>query len=292
MSISCEKSGQGSAPIAGFTISPDSGDIETIYTFNASACSDIKDNVSDLSVRWDWESDSVWDTQFSTTKIIQKRFNYPGTYSITLEVKNSYGLSSTITKQLVVSQTTTGTLNDTRDGTVYKTVKIGNQWWMAENLNYKKLVDSWCYEDNSANCEIYGRLYEFSTAYYACPDGWHLPSDKEWKELELFLGMSQSDTDSEGSRRNSGDVGIKLRSVNGWGGDNNGSNESGFNALPGGYWMNVEAYNYQNLGGLAYFWTKSAVSNYVWVRGLSMNEIVERTRMPKTWRLSVRCLKD
>jgi hypothetical protein len=95
-----------------------------------------------------------------------------------------------------------GSFTDTRDGKVYKTVKIGNQIWMAENLNYEA-EGSKCYDNNPANGQKYGRLYDWETAKKACPPGWHLPSDAEWQELVDFAGGKEI-------------AGKKLKAVSWW----------------------------------------------------------------------------
>jgi uncharacterized protein (TIGR02145 family) len=84
------------------------------------------------------------------------------------------------------------TFADPRDGKKYRTVKIGTQTWMAENLNYEA-KGSKCYEDNSNYCTKYGRLYNWETAIKACPSGWHLPSHDEWTKLMLFLASNKKD---------------------------------------------------------------------------------------------------
>ncbi|MFZ4572376.1 MAG: fibrobacter succinogenes major paralogous domain-containing protein [Bacteroidales bacterium] len=117
-----------------------------------------------------------------------------------------------------------GKLIDTRDGKTYRTVKIGNQVWMAENLNYKS-GSSWCYDDNPSNCDTFGRLYNWNTALTACPAGWSLPSDDGWAVLVVFLG---------GNRVAGGKM--KETGTNHWKSPNEGaSNSSGFFAIPGGY---------------------------------------------------------
>ncbi|OUS01374.1 hypothetical protein A9Q86_06205 [Flavobacteriales bacterium 33_180_T64] len=78
---------------------------------------------------------------------------------------------------------------DARDGQVYQTVKIGTQTWFAQNLNYDPIDNtSKCYENDLANCFVYGRLYEGNTVQTICPEGWHLPTVEEWEVLIDYLG--------------------------------------------------------------------------------------------------------
>jgi uncharacterized protein (TIGR02145 family) len=122
----------------------------------------------------------------------------------------------------------TRTFTDGRDGRTYKMVKIGNQTWMAENLNYQTDSGSWCYMDSISYCDKYGRLYDWETAQTVCPDGWRLPEAYGlygWERLAATAGGWKN-------------AGKKLKSKSGWrdnkGKSGNGTDDYGFSALPGG----------------------------------------------------------
>jgi len=91
------------------------------------------------------------------------------------------------------SKPETGSFTDPRDGKIYKTVKMGDQWIMAENLAYKPESGKfWAYENNDSNIAIYGYLYDWETAMNIAPEGWHLPSRKEWRAVQKTLGAKRS----------------------------------------------------------------------------------------------------
>ncbi len=113
-----------------------------------------------------------------------------------------------------------GTLKDSRDGQSYKTVKIGEQWWMAENMNFET-NKSYCYNDTLSYCKKYGRVYSRTAALVVCPAGWHLPTSEEFDTLISTVG---------GSLRG----GYILKSHSGWSSNSNGIDSVGFSALPAG----------------------------------------------------------
>ncbi len=176
-------------------------------------------------------------------------------------------------------------LHDKRDGEIYRTTKIGEQCFMAENLSYRAPGGSWCYNDDERYCEEYGRLYSNATAQKACPDGWHLPSDKEWEELEIYLGMIPFDTGRPGWRV-SGDVGDKLKSSLRW----DGSNSYGFNGLPGGYRLLDGSYYGARIFGR--WWTSTTSEGRAWRRHLDPKEVgIFRSIHDVNFGYSVRCIK-
>lgn len=202
-------------------------------------------------------------------------------------------------------------------GQRYKTVKIGDQIWMAENLKVthyrngdpipqvkspyywaKLTTGAWCYyRNNSGNNYKHGRLYN----WYAvndprglAQDGWHVPTDEEWKKLEMTLGMSQTEA-NKGLDRGSSGVGGKLKGIGTyyWHKPNkDATNESGFSAFGDGS-RSTDGYFY-NLGDSAYFWSSTEYStDGAWGRNLNCNNSkIGRSVRNKLHGFSVRCVKD
>jgi uncharacterized protein (TIGR02145 family) len=187
-------------------------------------------------------------------------------------------------------------------GEEFKTVKIGNQVWMAENLNVDHYRNgdpipevkdaekwsqlnsgAWCYYDNdSANGKIYGKLYNWFAVNESrglCPAGWHVPSDDEWTVLGNYLGGNEV-------------AGGKLKSTTGWNAPNSGAtNSSGFMGLPGGYRNDG---TYSTIGDLGGWWSSTeSVSSLAWGRSMYYNASdVYRYNDVEHNGSSVRCVKD
>jgi len=186
----------------------------------------------------------------------------------------------------------TSCLSDNGGGSVshggqsYKTVKIGNQTWMAENLNYTPAAgNSFCYDNSTANCTKYGRLYDFETAKKVCPSGWHLPSNAEWTTLINYIGESTA-------------AGAKLKAKNGWndyeGVSGNGTDDYGFSALPGGYGVSDGSFSFLNVGETGDWWS-STEDGSEYIYSWSMIYFGEGVGMSFTatiYLYSVRCLQN
>ena len=173
-----------------------------------------------------------------------------------------------------------GTFKDVRDGKVYKTVKIGNQTWMAQNLAYKNTEGCWAYNNDVTKVKIYGYLYDWKSAKKAVPKGWHLPSDAEWTILTTYLGGKSAG-------------GGKLKSTIGWNNPNSGAtNESGFTALPGG--CRNDNGLFVEKGKFGSWWSSTGL-NSTYARCLNLgydNSSVNRFYYNKAFGFSVRCLRD
>jgi uncharacterized protein (TIGR02145 family) len=173
--------------------------------------------------------------------------------------------SSSVTKDWFNAAISYGSLTDTRDNQTYKTVVIGAQTWMAENLNYTPSSgNSWCYNNLASNCATYGRLYDWSTVmagsassdinpsgvHGICPSGWHVPSSAEWTVLEVYVGAS---------------AGAQLKVNSSLWSTNTGTDAYGFSALPGGSYDGSVFYNVGNYG---FWWSATAYSStyaYYWI---------------------------
>lgn len=199
-----------------------------------------------------------------------------------------------------------GVFADSRDGQTYTWVRIGDQIWMAENLNWTPADDhggwSGCYDNDDENCYIYGRLYTWLSAMQgatmsvsnpsgvqgACPPGWHLPSDEEWKQLEMHLGMTQAEADGVGYRAIGKNVGTRLKAKPpSW----DGNDAYGFSALKGGQYLGRGTFF--NLGNNGIWWTATESNAAALIRGLVSGDTgVSRGNIYKGSGLSVRCVRD
>ncbi|UBM63618.1 PKD domain-containing protein [Candidatus Sulfidibacterium hydrothermale] len=284
------------APVANFTASPAGSTAPVTVTFT--------DHSSNTPTSWHWD---FGDGDTSTLQNPTHTYTQVGAYMVILTATNKYGTNTKTEKYTVYS---TGTFTDSRDGQTYKTVKIGNQEWMAENLKYLPSVspssqgsedsayyyvygyqgDSVLEAKDSTNYKTYGVLYNWTAAQNACPSGWHLPSDDEWKTLEMYLGMSQSDVSNWNFRGT--DEGKKLKSTSGWEYDGNGTNAVGFSALPGGN-RNEGGY-FGDLGNGGYWWSATASDSLrAWRRYLDgAYGGVARYFYDKANGYSVRCVRD
>lgn len=199
---------------------------------------------------------------------------------------------------------------DSRDGQTYRTVKIGDQVWLAENFRYK-CPGAFAYNNDEKKVELYGRLYTWDAAMNCVPEGWHLPTKKEFKRLISFV-----------EKRSKVEVGTALKSKTGWEkceGISAGTDEFGFCALPAGGRFNDEE-DFAELGRSAEFWSATSeprdlvnvLFDYIvnlWKKiwGNSQNlrcgracrldldcedEKITLWEDPKNWVLSVRLVRD
>ncbi|MDR2592744.1 MAG: hypothetical protein LBC59_08055 [Chitinispirillales bacterium] len=175
-----------------------------------------------------------------------------------------------------------------KDGTAdsCKKTEIGGVTWLAENLNYLlESGNSWCYDNDETNCDIYGRLYDWETAKTVCPTGWRLPDTADWNRLDEATGG--------GGSRNE-----KLKSTSGWknsyGESANGTDDFGFSALPGGVFTYAftDGPFFQMKGSQGYWWTITERSDgrgdsrYIVAIGLIIGGGISDDG------LSVRCIAD
>jgi len=187
-------------------------------------------------------------------------------------------------------------------GQTYKTVKIGKQVWMAENLNYETKEGSMCQEENL--CKVFGRLYDWERARTVCPKGWHLPSNEDWQTLVDFAGGKEI-------------AGKKLKAKEGWTSyrecmeyedecdgecgcvefreeeSGNGTDDYGFQALPGGWCCGDTGYGDVSWSYYGYWWSSSKNGSSTYVSILSYrNDYIDVSDYKQGDRHSIRCIKD
>lgn len=174
-----------------------------------------------------------------------------------------------------------GSFTDTRDGMTYKTVKIGTQIWMAENLAYKSSIGCWAYDNKESNVTTYGYLYNWEAAKNVCPTGWHTSTVAEWIILRTYLG---GDTVAGGKLKEAG--------FGHWRDPNAGAtNETGFTALPGGIFSHGSS---EGMGSNGYWWSSPKENtSYGWFRGMDCSSYTAASFWgDKQNGFSVRCVKD
>jgi uncharacterized protein (TIGR02145 family) len=202
------------------------------------------------------------------------------------------------------------------ESNIYKTVQIGTQVWMAENLRttmYRDgssvpnvtlatewntlATDAYCWYDNNAASykALYGALYNWFAINKGtlCPTGWHIPSDEEFKTLEKYLGMTQEQADAYSIIDRGTDQGAKMKSTTGWYTNGNGTNSSGFNGLPGGYRYGGDG-GFYDIGKLCYWWSSTefdALKATYRRLDYSINGVLREGTSKKGGKF-VRCLKN
>lgn len=207
------------------------------------------------------------------------------------------------------------------DGNVYKTVTIGTQTWMKENLKTTKYSNGevigttipstlslgsestpkyqWAYDGNESNVAIYGRLYTWyavTDSRNVCPMGWHVSTDADWTTLTDYLTANGYGYEGSGS-----DIGKSMADTTGWttystagtiGNDQSSNNSSGFTALPSGY--RYETGNFYTINGAGQWWSSTVISDLTshWLLTYMGSIIYNDSSAPKKLGFSVRCLQD
>ena len=203
-------------------------------------------------------------------------------------IANANSANTTVT--LAGNATITANFTSTSGGGgSYESVVIRGKTWMKKNLNVET-ANSWCYDDDPANCAKYGRLYTWAAAKSACPTGWKLPSRDDWDHLAESVGGTKSS--NYGTYHDWLDAGKKLKSESGWNSGGNGTDDVGFSALPGG-----DRYTDGNFNNASYYgswWTATEYDSgnaYFRFMNYGLDSVYE-FYFDKGYGLSVRCVKD
>lgn len=279
--------------------SPNANAAPTSPVFSTAPASGSVDVNSPLQLAWHPSSDTDGDaitydvylgTDNSAISLVSQDQSDTTYNSVDLELGTQYyfkvvakdGVATSESETRNFTSAYTGTFTDTRDGTVYGTILIGDQVWMAENLKYNLASLSYSYNNNSTNDATYGRLYNWSGVTAATPSGWHLPTDDEWKTLETNLGMPAADLDINDYLMSRGtDQGTQLK-VGG---------ASGLDFPIAGFY---DGATFSALGNRTYLWVNTLSGGSVFRRRLeaSSSSCFRFTNPSGSFAISVRLVKD
>ncbi len=308
------------APVPIISFTPNAGTTDTIFTLDASASYDQEDQSNELLFRWDFEGDGDWDTEFSMQEVYEHKYYRTGHFHITLEVMDTDGMTADTVVSLVVTHSTTpdpceGFVTIPYGGKIYHLVPVGNQCWLKENIDIgmmipegeeqsdNEIIEKYCYDNDSLNCEKYGGLYMWQEMmnYFPgpwgkgiCPTGFHIPNDEEWKELEGFTDSHYGSDDPEWDNTffRGFDAGKRLKARLGWIQGGIGNNLYGFKALASGYWES--GLSFAKEGEEAHFWSRSHDSGH---NAIKRNLKHDKDGISRSYQwdeaaLSVRCIRD
>lgn len=316
--ISCDPTGihpdeDNTPPKISFRISPSSGDSTISFVLDGSKTTDKEDINLFLEYRWDLDNDSNWDTEFKHYPYLIRHFPVPGSYRITMEVRDRHGLTS----QAQATVTTWGINNDTssmidpRDGQSYRIAKIENIWWMAENLNFGTMIpdtqvagdngifEKYSYQnDPNLKSSSGGYLtyyhwdevmdYDTTAVQGLCPPGWELPTRSDWESL-LNDGRGLLSYFSEGgySRLNLTTIGIHEMTKE-W--------ETIDESPCSRYWMYFtrdffKTYYFKRVGPCPYVISSTPIGKYS-ATSINLIRYVNDSIMKNGGALPVRCIKS
>jgi len=286
------KVAKGNTPPSVYITAPSPhGNTSTNFLFNSIAF-DAENYAKDLEVRWDYNNDGTFETGFSKEKSSNYQYSNSGIQEVVVEVRDTEGyttLSDPVQVQVTNGTNETGLIFDARrvsetqpDPQVYGTVKIGDQWWMSDNLNINSYtgtsIQRYCYRNSYNNCTEYGGLYKWTTAMKGsqaagakgiCPNGWHIPSETEWETLITNLGANIA--------------GDELKP---WGSTDFFLQYSGtrdFNS------------SYRFLGQYAVFWSSSKIVSSTNAKAYTIksnSSLIESSIISQEYGYSIRCIKD
>lgn len=207
----------------------------------------------------------------------------------------------------------TGSFTDKRDGKTYKTVKLGEQVWMAENLAYLPKVyppmetssnktryyvfhyEGYDVEEakNTGHYTTFGVLYNYKAAEKGCPTGWHLPTEKDWTILEMYItGREYNEELDYWDDVRAKIEGVYLKADQFWPNGDPGTDSLGFSAIPAGAnWKG----NFEYLYSMTKWWTKfhnTDTDGFYYYRQLDESNTLYRFNAPVEMGFSVRCIKE